>query len=333
MKKMSWKKILVSYLFILISTILLFFPIDLLTYSNFEINNFGEYLLQNFVIVSILIFISALAVLYFNKKIWIKKIILRISLEIMFAFFLVNSIRFLFQYFFLIRFTLQDFIFLSFRDKSFFVSSIEGSLIILMIETIYLYYKRKESEIENNKFKYIQLKNQLNPHFLFNSLNILSAMIYTKSANESVEYIEKLSESYRYVLTNDDKNIILLRKEIEFIHIYGDVLKARFSDGFLLKITLEEEDLNWEILFMSLQLLVENAFKHNIASKEKPLIINIYSENGYIVVSNNKVIRLDNVISTGIGLKNLKERYKMITKREIEIIDDKEMFIVKIPMI
>ncbi|MCK9163306.1 MAG: histidine kinase [Bacteroidales bacterium] len=202
-----------------------------------------------------------------------------------------------------------------------------------MIETIYLYYKRKESEIENNKFKYIQLKNQLNPHFLFNSLNILSAMIYTKSANESVEYIEKLSESYRYVLTNDDKNIILLRKEIEFIHIYGDVLKARFSDGFLLKITLEEEDLNWEILFMSLQLLVENAFKHNIASKEKPLIINIYSENGYIVVSNNKVIRLDNVISTGIGLKNLKERYKMITKREIEIIDDKEMFIVKIPMI
>lgn len=330
---MSWKKIIVSYLFILISTILLFFPIDILTKENYIINNISNYLLVNILLVSIIIFISSLAVLYFNNEFWRDKLILRIFFELLFTILLIHSMQFVIQNIFYNKFTLNDYILGSITDKSFFISLLESGFIILIIETIYSYNKRKENEIEREKFKYNQLKNQLNPHFLFNSLNILSAMIYTKSANESVEYIEKLSESYRYVLTNEDKNLILLRKEIEFIHMYGDVLKARFSDGFILKITLEEEDLNREILFMSLQLLVENAFKHNIASKEKPLIINIYSENGYIVVSNNKVIRLDNVISTGIGLKNLKERYKMITKREIEIIEDKEMFIVKIPMI
>jgi LytS/YehU family sensor histidine kinase len=196
-----------------------------------------------------------------------------------------------------------------------------------------MHYQRKETDLEREKFKYNQLKNQLNPHFLFNSLNTLSAMVYTKTPDESVDYIEKLSDFYRYVLVNEGKNLISLNEEIEIINKYGDILKTRFQDGFVLNITLNEEDLNKKILFMSLQLLVENAVKHNIASKEKPLTVNIYSENNVIVVSNNKVIRTDNVISTGIGLDNLNERYKIVDNKEIKIIDEKEKFSVKIPMI
>ncbi|MDD4739639.1 MAG: sensor histidine kinase [Bacteroidales bacterium] len=333
MKRTNWKKIIVLYFFILFITILLFFPIDLLIYRNFKINYFGEYLLHNFVIVSILIFISGLAVLYFNNKLWIKKIILRISLEIVFAFFLVNSIRFLFQYFFLIRFTLQDFIFLSFRDKSFFVSSIEGAFIILIIETIYLYYKRKESEMDNNKFKYLQLKNQINPHFLFNSLNILLAMVYKRNPKESANFIEKLSDVYRYVLSNNYKNIVSIEEEIDFISKYGEILKTRFNDGFSLNIDVRKKDINKKILLMSLQLLVENAVKHNIACEEKPLIIDIFSDNNSIIISNTKNKRSTKVISTGIGLKNLNERYRIVANKDIKVIDEDHFFKVIIPLI
>lgn len=220
-----------------------------------------------------------------------------------------------------------------FDRKFFWTSMVEGISLILLIETLYSFDKRKESEREIEKNKYIQLKNQLNPHFLFNSLNILSAMIYTKKPSESVDFIEKLSDVYRYVLTNEGRRLISLREEIEFIIKYGDILRIRFVDGFVLKIALKEEDLNRKILFMSLQLLLENAVKHNIALKEEPLIIRIYSEKDFIVFSNNKIIRKDNVNSTGIGLENLCERYKIIADKEIMIIDEAEKFKVKIPVI
>ncbi len=333
MKRLKWRKIIILYLLILFITLWLFFPIDILAYGYLVTNNIVRYFVINTSIISVLIFISTLAVFYFNNKFWSNKIFIRIILETIFAFLLVNLILFMSQNLFTTKVNIQDFISKIIRDKYFFTSCLEGGFIILMIETIYLYNKRKESEFEREKFKYNQLKNQLNPHFLFNSLNTLSAMVYTKTPDESVEYIDKLSDFYRYVLVNEGKNLIPLKEEVEIINKYGDILKTRFQDGFVLNINLNEEDLNKKILFMSLQLLVENAVKHNIASKEKPLTVNIYSENNFIVVSNNKIIRKDNVVSTGIGLNNLNERYKIVANKEIKIIDDKEKFTVKIPMI
>lgn len=331
MKRLKWRKILILYLLILFITLWLFFPIDILAYGDLVTNNIVRYFVINTSIISVLIFISTLAVFYFNNKFWSNKIFIRIILETIFAFLLVNLILFMSQNLFTTKVNIQDFISKIIRDKYFFTSCLEGGFIILMIETIYLYNKRKESEVEREKFKYNLLRNQLNPHFLFNSLNTLSAMVYTKTPDESVEYIDKLSDFYRYVLVNEGKNLIPLKEEIEIINKYGDILKTRFQDSFVLNINLNEEDTN--ILFMSLQLLVENAVKHNIASKEKPLTVNIYSENNYIVVSNNIVPRKDNVFSTGIGLDNLNERYKIIANKGIRIIDDKEKFTVKIPMI
>lgn len=259
--------------------------------------------------------------------------VLRFFLETLLAIIISNIILYLFQYIFVVKIELHQYIMLLKNSNAFFTNSAEDIFTILFIETIYMHYQRIETDLEREKFKYNQLKNQLNPHFLFNSLNTLSAMVYTKTPDESVEYIDKLSDFYRYVLVNEGKNLIPLKEEIEIINKYGDILKTRFQDGFVLNINLNEEDLNKKILFMSLQLLVENAVKHNIASKEKPLTVNIYSENNFIVVSNNKVIRTDNVISTGIGLENLNERYKIVDNKEIKIINNNDKFTVKIPMI
>ncbi len=333
MKNKKWENIIITYLLALFVSLLLFLPIDIITIYGGKIPNVAKYFIVNFICISILIIIDINIVRYFNSIFLRKKMVLRFFLEILCAVIISHIIVYILQNIIVMRFNLIAYLDEILKDGSFYTITIEGIFIMLFIETIYMHYQRKESDLEREKFKYNQLKNQLNPHFLFNSLNILSAMVYTKTPEESVDYIEKLSDFYRYVLTNEGKNLISLKEEIEFINKYGDILKIRFADGFVLEIDLKEEDFNRKVLFMSLQLLVENAVKHNIASKEKPLIINIYSENNFIVCSNNKIIRTDNVISTGIGLDNLNERYKIISKKEITIIEDKEKFTVKIPMI
>ncbi|MBP1646177.1 MAG: yehU 6 [Bacteroidetes bacterium] len=334
MKTKKRENIIITYLLALFVSLLLFLPIDAITVGEIPTKYIAKYFIANFLCISILITIDYNIVRYFNSIFLRNKIVLRFFLEILCAIIISHIIIYILQNIIVMRVNLITYLdkMLN-KDGSFYTITIEGIFIIVFIETIYMHYQRKETDLERERFKYNQLKNQLNPHFLFNSLNTLSAMVYTKTPDESVDYIEKLSDFYRYVLTNEGKNLISLKEEIEFINKYGDILKIRFADGFVLKIDLKEEDLNREILFMSLQLLVENAVKHNIASKEKPLIINIYSENNFIVVSNNKIIRPDNVISTGIGLDNLNERYKIIFKKEITIIEEKEKFTVKIPMI
>ncbi len=334
MKNKKWKKFIITYFLTLFVSWLLFFPIDVMLYGyNVAPQSVSRYLIANFFCISIIIFVFINIVKYFNSTFLRKKMVLRFFLEALTAIIISNIILYIFQYIFIVRIELNDYIRLLKDANAFFTNSLEDIFTMLFIETIYMHYQRIETDLEREKFKYNLLRNQLNPHFLFNSLNTLSAMVYTKTPEESVDYIDKLSDFYRYVLTNEGKNLISLKEEIELINKYGDILKTRFMDGFVLNINLNEKDLNKKILFMSLQLLVENAVKHNIASKEEPLIVSIYSENDFIICSNNKIIRSDNVISTGIGLDNLNERYKIISKKEITIIEEKEKFTVKIPMI
>ena len=336
MKNKKWEKIIITYFLTLIVSLLLFFPIDAITIygGGIPTKYITRYFIANFLCISILIIIDINLVRYFNSIFIRKKMVLRFFLEILCAVIISHIVIYIHQNIIVMKVDLITYLdkILN-KDGSFYTITIEGIFIMIFIETIYMYYQHKETDLEREKFKYNQLKNQLNPHFLFNSLNTLSAMVYTKTPDESVEYIDKLSDFYRYVLVNEGKNLIPLKEEIEIINKYGDILKTRFQDGFVLNINLNEEDLNKKILFMSLQLLVENAVKHNIASKEKPLTVNIYSENNFIVVSNNKVMRTDNVISTGIGLDNLNERYKIVDNKEIKIISNNDKFTVKIPMI
>ncbi|MFA6200520.1 MAG: histidine kinase [Bacteroidales bacterium] len=329
----KWKNIIGTYLLALFSSWLLFFPIDVMVYGGISTKNIVQYIIVNFFCISITIIIDINIVRYFNSIFTRNKMLLRFFLEAICAIIPTNIVIYISQYIFIIRINIFDY-FTLLKADYFFITSVESIFTMLIIEVIYMHNQRIKTDLEREKFKYNQLKNQLNPHFLFNSLNILSAMIYTKaSSDESLDFIEKLSDFYHYVLKNEGKNLISLKEEIEFINKYGDILKIRFADGFVLKINLNEKDYNRRVLFMSLQLLVENAVKHNIASKEEPLVVSIYSENNFIICSNNKIIRHDNIVSTGLGLENLNERYKIISKKEIKIIEDKEKFTVKIPMI
>lgn len=184
---------------------------------------------------------------------------------------------------------------------------------------------------ENLKYQYRTLKAQVNPHFLFNSLNTLSEIVY-EDAKKADNYIQKLSGIYRYILDNEDVDLIPLSNELEFVTKYFDLQRERDGNKIDLKIQVSDSE-KIRIIPVSLQILVENALKHNSVSENNPLKINIYKEDAFIVVSNNiqRKNSLDN--SYGTGLTNLKNRIKLITGREAVVDQENNKFIVKTPII
>lgn len=210
-------------------------------------------------------------------------------------------------------------------------------VVITFLYTTNIFSKYKEVEAENERLKSNQLENQLsqlkaqlNPHFLFNSLNTLKAMVEDKDEN-SVEYLIKLSEVYRYLLDNSASHLVTIQAELKIAQAYFFMLKNRFEDNISLTIELSEQDLEQKIPAMSLQLLIENAIKHNIIAKNKPLNIFIFINEGQLVVQNNLQPKRSVEASTKIGLQNLNNRSKILTDKEIEIHNSENVFAVKIP--
>jgi signal transduction histidine kinase len=184
---------------------------------------------------------------------------------------------------------------------------------------------------ENLKYRYITLKTQVNPHFLFNSLNTLSEIVYA-DAKKADNYIQKLAGIYRYILDHEETGLVPLDKEIEFVRQYFDLQKERDENKIQLDIDLKNAD-KFQTVPISLQILVENALKHNVISEEKPLKIHINGDDKYISVSNN--IQRKSILShsSGTGLSNLKERVKLITGKEVIINQENNRFTVKLPLI
>jgi hypothetical protein len=180
-------------------------------------------------------------------------------------------------------------------------------------------------------FQYETLKSQVNPHFLFNSLNSLSSLV-RNDPDLSEQYIQKLSMIYRYILENENKELVPLSAENEFVNNYFSLQKMRDEEKIELKIELKEIE-NVEVLPVSLQLLVENALKHNSATRKNQLEIVIHFEGlDKIVVRNNLQKKTQLIGSSKIGLKNLNERSRLILNREIEIQETADEFVVKIPV-
>ncbi len=180
-------------------------------------------------------------------------------------------------------------------------------------------------------FQYETLKSQVNPHFLFNSLNSLSSLVQ-KDPELSEQYIQKLSTIYRYILENENKELVTLSAEIEFVKNYFYLQKIRDEEKIEMKMELNKTE-NIEILPVSLQLLVENALKHNSATRKQPLEIVIHFEGlDKIVVRNNLQKKTQLTNSSKIGLKNLKERSRLILNRDIEVLETADEFVVKIPV-
>jgi len=206
-----------------------------------------------------------------------------------------------------------------------------GSLIFFYILWRKAMNREQRLKEENLIFRYETLKNQVNPHFLFNSLNTLSSLVKV-NPEVAEQYINKLASIYRYILENSQKDRIPLQSEIAFINDYFFMQKIRDEEKIQLNIQLNNCS-NFLILPISLQILIENALKHNMATREKPLQISLYCENGYIIVKNNlqKMTHLGD--SPKIGLKNLQERLQLITRQALIIEETNNEFTVKLPMI
>ena len=192
---------------------------------------------------------------------------------------------------------------------------------------------KREQKLREEKlvFQYETLKNQVNPHFLFNSLNALSSLV-KKDAALSEKFIQKLSSIYRYILDNNQKELVPLSDELEFVRNYFYLQKIRDEDKIELNINLEETD-GVKILPVSLQIIVENAFKHNSATRKKPLIVSIEFENpSTIKVTNNVQLKSNWSGSSKTGLKNLSERCRLILGKKVEIQKSAEVFVVKLPV-
>lgn len=215
--------------------------------------------------------------------------------------------------------------------KQFSVWILAGSVIFFYMVWRKAIEREQILREENLKYKYRNLKSQVNPHFLFNSLNALSELVY-EDAKKADLYIQKLAGIYRYILENEETDLISLEEEIEFIQQYFNLQKVRDYDKIFLEIEVHEQE-EYKIIPVSLQLLVENALKHNSMSQDKPLVIRIVKMDDTIVVSNT--IQRKNILenSTRTGLSNLKERVRLITGKELIVNEDMNQFIVKLPII
>ncbi len=215
------------------------------------------------------------------------------------------------------------------------IMGLPGMLIIASIEFFKYwkssYLKQEKLKAEMMAYKYEALHSQLNPHFLFNSFNVLSSLVYESPAM-AMHFIDQLSELYKRILNSRDKVLIPLAEELEFIQSYIYLLKTRFEDklNIVVKVNPENDD---HIAPMVLQLLIENAVKHNIISKAEPLIIHI--EKKADVIETRNMIRLKRVgdESRGTGLQNIQQRYGYFTERPVEVSQRDGEFVVRVPIL
>lgn len=185
---------------------------------------------------------------------------------------------------------------------------------------------------DNLGAQYELLKQQVNPHFLFNSLNTLKAMVETGD-QQSIDFILKLSNFYRYTLESRKLDLIHVKEEMEILDAYLFLQKARFDEGFTFNSTLDNNILSTLIPPFTLQLLVENCLKHNIVSLQRPLKIRLYQEGEKIVVENQIQLKTGEAGSLGVGLKNIELRYSHLLDKQVEIINDNITFQIKLPII
>jgi len=176
------------------------------------------------------------------------------------------------------------------------------------------------------------LKQQVNPHFLFNSLNTLKAMVETGD-KQAVDFILKLSNFYRYTLESRKLDLIHISEEMEIVQAYLFLQKARFEEGFTFTSTLSEKVCATLVPPFTLQLLIENCIKHNVVSVNKPLHIRLYSQEDKIVIENQVQPKTGEDTSLGVGLKNINQRYTHLLGKQVEVISNDTVFQIKLPLI
>lgn len=213
------------------------------------------------------------------------------------------------------------------------------TIVSLIFHLIYFYKALQEKKVKEQKIiagtasaKFDALKNQLDPHFLFNSLNVLSSLI-EENPQLAQKFTGSLSKIYRYVLEQKDKELVSLEEELKFARTYTDLLKVRFEEGLIFNLPSTIQNTEAKVVPLSLQLLLENTIKHNRVSGDSPLVIKIYEEAGNLVVENNLQPKEILKKGSGVGLNNIMERYSLVTNRKVKIEKTRNKFIVRIPLL
>lgn len=225
------------------------------------------------------------------------------------------------------------------RAVHYAVSLLITIIVTVFFHAVYFYRALQEKRVKEQKIiagtasaKFDALKNQLDPHFLFNSLNVLTSLI-DEDPYQAQKFTTSLSKVYRYVLEQKNKDLVSVEEELQFAKTYVRLLKMRFEDSIVFDIPEQSSNPEAKIVPLSLQLLLENAVKHNVVTSSKPLHIKVSEENGTLVVSNNlqekQVVRK----SSGVGLQNIQQRYSILTDRRVNIVKTATDFSVALPML
>jgi len=219
------------------------------------------------------------------------------------------------------------------------ITSVINIIIITVIEAIVWFKRNQQSlvkaeklERENSQIRYETLKSQLNPHFLFNSLNVLSSLI-KKDSDKAQNFVDEFSSVYRYTLDVIEKPVVELKEEIDFAKSFLFLQKIRFDNAVDMKINVDASKLNYLVPPLAVQTLLENAFKHNKATTDSPLIIKIHNEDDSLVVINNLQPKITGSESRGVGLSNLKKRYELLGENLPQFSVTEKEYIAKIFLI
>ncbi|APY09220.1 histidine kinase [Winogradskyella sp. J14-2] len=230
--------------------------------------------------------------------------------------------------------------FVNSERPEFYISALLITLVIsLFFHAVYYYKELQKTKVKEQKViagaasaKFDALKNQLDPHFLFNSLNVLTSLI-EENPDSAQKFTTALSKVYRYVLEQKNKELVTVDEELNFARTYMSLLKMRFEDSIIFEIPDNSSNPESKVVPLSLQLLLENAVKHNMVTSSKPLHIKIYEDGNHLVVMNNLQPKQIVKKSSGVGLENIKQRYQLLTERKVYINQREKDFAVAIPML
>ena len=214
-----------------------------------------------------------------------------------------------------------------------FVNTFSVGLVLLRFMDKWVYAQKRIDEMKQEKLKmdYTMLQDQINPHFLFNNLSALKSLIMFDK-DTAISFTQNFTDVYRYVLKSKDSMLVTLKDELQFIDKYVSLHKERLGEGLDVQYMIDKEYSEKDIAPLTLQLLVENAIKHNVVSKEDPLLIEIVTEDNYVIIK-NKINLKESSYSTKTGLINLLKRYELLDNKKILVENDDYNFVVKVPLL
>ena len=212
------------------------------------------------------------------------------------------------------------------------VTALYSRIYTLMRHQQTIVVENERLKTENLSTRYNMLMGQINPHFFFNSLNSLAMLVREGDQKRSLEYVDQLSYTFRYIIQNGKSSTTTLKEELEFAEAYAYLFKIRYADKLFFNFDIDERYKEWVLPALSLQPLIGNAVKHNSITTKNPLHVDIRVVDGVLEIENAKHPKLDVEPSTGIGLNNLRSRWQIIAGKDIEIIDEAERFMVRLPL-